>query len=77
MPRQVTTNLTKKRSASFVKKLIECRKANELTQSDLAKKSGVPLDTLRAIEGKRIKVPGFFLAVDLINALDGDINEWI
>lgn len=77
MPRSVTTKLTKKRSANFVKKLIEGRKAKSLTQSKLAEKSGVPLDTLRAIEGRRIKVPGFFLAIDLISALGGDINDWI
>ena len=77
MARSETTPLTKKRSAAFVKRLVKERLALSYTQADLAKHSGIPLDTVRAIEGKKIKVPGFFVAIDLIKALNGDINEWI
>lgn len=77
MARSANTPLTKKRSLAFVKKLVRERKVLSLTQAELAKRSGIPLDTVRAIEGKKIKVPGFFVAVDLIKALEGDLNDWI
>lgn len=77
MARKELDKSTKVRGKTFARRLKEERERQEITQSDLSKKSNVPLDTLRSIENGRIATPGLFIAADLVRALDGTLDDWI
>ena len=77
MPRAEADKKTLRRSKAFAKKLRDEREDSGMSQSELANKAKVSVDTIRALERNKVKVPGVFLFLDLIKALDGEVQEWI
>ena len=77
MARRKIDQETRKKGDAFAKKLVAERKNKKLSQDELSRCSGVSLDTLRAIEKRRVLVPGLFIAIDLVHALGFKIDDWL
>ena len=80
MARQQLDEKTKRRGEKLAQLIKKARKKNKLTQDELAKISGVKVDTLRAIEkekkGKTF-TPNVFIVADLAAAMKEDLNTWL
>lgn len=69
----------KKRCEDFRQMFIARRKELEMTQNDLSMKSGVSIESIRALEGGRSSNPSFLTAIKLLKALKikiGELNKW-
>lgn len=77
MPRLKTDDATIKRGLKFSKLIKEARESNGLSQVELAAKAGISIDTVRSIETNKIVAPSVFVAIDLVNALEGAWGAWI
>ena len=67
--RETTPELTE-RNARLIGLLQSRRRELGLTQEQVAVRSGIGIDTFRAIEQGKSKNPGFFFIVDLSRALE-------
>ena len=63
------------RAKKFAKKLRKIREGKGIRQSELSRKTNIPVDTIRSIENCRTFCPNIFLAYDLIVALDSNLHE--
>jgi transcriptional regulator with XRE-family HTH domain len=72
--RHATTERQRAEGRRLAAALRQARQARNTPQASLALASGVPLDTIRALEGDRITAPSFFnvarLAAELELTLD-------
>lgn len=70
-------SLEEKRKTYLADKLKAARSEKGLSREILAQIAGVSFETLKKIEQKSTKSPGFFLVADLAQALDLEINDLI
>lgn len=77
MPRRHTSNRERRRGSAFARRVKKRREELGLSQAELARRSGVGLDTLRAIEGERVPGPGLFTAADIVKALEGRLDDYV
>lgn len=75
MGRTVLSRALKARAKRLARALSEQRVAAELTQAQLAERSGVSLDMVRALEQHRAGNPGVFFIVDLARALGVSVED--
>lgn len=55
--------------------LVQGRKKANLSQEELARRSGVSVDVIRHIERKAVHEPGFFTVADLATAARLDLGN--
>tara|TARA_B100001971_G_scaffold213155_1_gene245577 strand:+ start:170638 stop:170892 length:255 start_codon:yes stop_codon:yes gene_type:complete len=77
MSRAKNTEEQIKLAKLFSKRLKLERENMGLSQNELAMRTNISIDTIRSLEGCRIKTPGLFMAYKLVLALDGKIEEWL
>jgi DNA-binding XRE family transcriptional regulator len=77
MARKPISEEDQKRSLVLAARIQEKRKQANFTQEDLANASGVCVDTLRAIEAKKVPRPGVFTLSDLAEALGVELDELV
>jgi len=77
MSRQKLTADEIARGVRLAEKLKKRREHIGYTQEKLADISGVRIDTLRAIEGKKVPQPGVFTLSDLATALEIAVEELV
>lgn len=58
-------------------RLVAARRHRRMTQDELARRAGVKLDTLRAIEQGRTRNPGIFTVLRLANELDVSLDALV
>lgn len=75
MGRRRTSEKKARRGRRLATELVRQRGRSELSQSQLAERSGVSLDALRRIERKVVPEPGFFTVIDLAATLGLRIDE--
>ena len=61
----------------FAERLKHERENKDLKQSELSAMAGISLDTIRALEGGRIKSPGLYISYQLVSSLGGNLNKWL
>lgn len=61
----------------FAKRLKSVRESKDIRQSELSAMTGISLDTIRSLEGGRIKSPGLYISYRLVNSLGGNLNKWL
>ncbi|QDK41241.1 transcriptional regulator [Bacteriovorax stolpii] len=67
----------RKRGIALAERIQEFREKRNITQLELANASGVCIDTIRAIEGKKVPQPGIFTLSDIAEALDTELEKLI
>lgn len=77
MARKLLTEDEKNRGIELAERIQEMRRHRNFTQEQLSSASGINIDTLRAIEGKKVPHPGVFTLSDIASALDIDLSELI
>jgi DNA-binding XRE family transcriptional regulator len=75
MPRHQLSDADRRRGEALAGRIAQARTRLGLTQDQLASRSGVRLDTLRAIEGRRTSGPNVFLVLDLAHVLGVSVEE--
>ncbi len=77
MARKKYTDEDKRLSKIFSERLKSERKSLDLSQDDLSKISNISIDTIRSLESGRIVAPSLFMANKIIQALNGDLSNWM
>ena len=75
MGRKENNKRTKLRGKKLADFLSKERKRKNMTQDELAKLTGLSLDTIRSIENKRVASPSFFIIVDISKVLNINFNK--
>lgn len=75
MSRTPTTPALKERAERLAVSLVQARDRSGLTQVELADRSGVNIDTVRALERHRSGNPGVFFIVDIAQALGVAVED--
>lgn len=75
MSRTPTPPALKARAERLAASLLQARDRSGLTQVELADRSGVNLDTVRALEQHRSGNPGVFFIVDIARALGVAVED--
>ena len=69
MPKKKVNKKTLQRAKKMQELLNSCRAKSHMTQEELAQKSKVSIDVIRAISRGVIKTPNIFIFLDLTKAL--------
>jgi transcriptional regulator with XRE-family HTH domain len=75
MSRSETSQARKSQGLVFRERMKARRVEMNLTQKDLASKSNISVELVQAIEGGRSSNPSFFIALDIMRALEINIGE--
>lgn len=77
MARKPLSDEDRRRGIALAERVQKLREQKNFTQLELSNISGVSIDTLRAIEGKKVPQPGIFTLYDLSEALGIELQELI
>lgn len=77
MARKPISPEDRKRGIALAERVQKLREQKLFTQTQLSAVSGVNIDTLRAIEGKKVPQPGIFTLSDIAEALGIEIQDLI
>lgn len=75
MARSETSEEKKERGEHFRSLVQTRRKQLKLTQSQLAEMANISVELVRALEGGRSCNPSFFVAIDIMRALDIELGK--